>query len=341
MKALVKKEARKGLWLEDIKEPTPSATQVMIRVKKSSICGTDVHIYEWDDWSQKTVPVPLTIGHEFMGEIVQLGTSATRFKVGDRVSVEGRIGCNHCRNCTRGFKNLCVNMIGIGVHCNGGFAEYVVVPEENVFLLDPSIDDEVASVLDPYGNAVHMALSFDLVGEDVWVVGAGPIGLMACGIAKKVGARTVIASDLFDFRLDLAKKMGATHTVNVNNQSIEEVMKKAGIKVGFDVALESAGSAVALESIFKNLMKGGKAALLGICPGKVETSWNDIVMKGLEIKGISGREIFETWHKGTNLLKSGLDIKPTITHRFAKEEYEKAFELILSGQSGKVILNWE
>lgn len=341
MKAIVKKEAKPGLWLEEVDKPKPRDNEVLIQVKKASICGTDMHIYEWDDWAQKTVPTPITIGHEFMGHIVEIGGGVTHYKVGDRVSVEGRIGCARCRNCLRGLKNLCIDMVGIGVKRNGGFADFVAVPEENVFLLDPVISDEVGSILDPFGNAVHMSLAFDLVGEDVWVVGAGPIGLMACAIAKKAGAKTVVASDLHDYRLKLAKEMGATHTINVKHESIEEVMKKAGIKVGFDVALESAGSGVALNSIFKYLMRGGKAALLGIMKGPVETNWNDIVMKGYEIKGISGRIIFETWYKGASLLKAGLNIEKIITHRFPKEDFEKAFETIREGKCGKVVLDWE
>ena len=341
MKALVKKEAKVGLWLEDVEEPKPLANEVLIKVKNASICGTDVHIYQWDDWAQKTVPVPLTIGHEFMGEVVEIGDQVSRIKVGDRVSVEGRIGCNNCRNCLRGLKNLCVSMVGIGVHRNGGFADFVAVPEENVFILNPLISDEVASILDPFGNAVHTSLAFDLVGEDVWVVGAGPIGMMACAIAKHAGAKSIVVSDLHDYRLKLAKEMGATHTVNVNKQPLEEVMKEAKVTVGFDVALESAGSGAALNSIFKYMIRGGKAALLGITKGPVKTDWNEIVMKGLEVKGISGRIIFETWYKGTSLLQAGMDISKVITHRFKKEEFEKAFEVIESGLCGKVVINWD
>lgn len=341
MKALVKKEARKGLWLEEVEKPKPKPDEVLIRVKKASICGTDVHIYQWDDWAKKTVPVPLTIGHEFMGEVVELGSQVKRIKKGDRVSAEGHIVCGICRNCHRGKKHLCVSTIGIGVHRNGGFAEYVAVPEENIFLLDPAISDNVASFLDPLGNAVHTTLSFDLVGEDVWIIGAGPIGIMSCAIARKAGARNVFVTDMNDYRLDIAKKMGATHALNISRDSLETEMKKANIHYGFDVVLEMSGSEKAYDTMFKHVMHGAKVALLGIPSKKLAIDWNDVIFKGIEMKGIYGREMFETWYKMSSLLQSGLDVLPVITHEFDKEDFEKGFEAMISGRSGKVILNWE
>lgn len=341
MKALVKKEAKTGLWLEDVEEPKPLDHEVLVKVKNASICGTDVHIYQWDDWAKKTVPVPLTIGHEFMGEVVEVGAHVNRIKVGDRVSVEGHIACNSCRNCLRGKRHLCVSTIGIGVHRNGGFADFVAVPEDNIFLLDDSIDDELGSILDPLGNAIHTALSFDLVGEDVWVVGAGPIGIMSCAIAAKVGARNVVVSDMNEYRLDLAKKMGATQAINAKNERIQDAMTKGNVQIGFDVVLEMSGSEAAFNTIFKNTMLGGKVALLGIPKEKIAIDWNDIIFRGIEIKGIYGREMFETWYKMTSLIQSGLDVKKVITHRFDKDDYEKAFEVMMSGQCGKIVLNWD
>lgn len=341
MKALVKKEAKKGLWLQDVEKPKIKPHEVLIRVKKASICGTDVHIYLWDEWAQKTVPTPLTIGHEFMGEVVEVGSLVQRVKLHQRVSVEGHIVCNQCRNCLRGKKHLCVHTIGIGVHQNGGFAEYVAVPEENVFILGKHISDEEGSFLDPLGNAIHTALSFDLVGEDVWVVGAGPIGMMACAIAKVAGARNIFVTDVNDYRLQLAKKMGATHAINILNDSLEKEMKKAGIQVGFDVVLEMSGNEKAFQSLFKHTMIGGKVALLGIPSKPIAIDWNEVIFKGIEIKGIYGREMFETWYKMSALLESGLDVMPVVTHRFEKEDFEEAFQTMITGKSGKVILNWE
>lgn len=341
MKALVKKEAKKGLWLEDVDKPKPKGDEVLIRVKKASICGTDVHIYQWDEWAQKTVPTPLTIGHEFMGEVVEVGNLVKRIKKGDRVSVEGHIVCGHCRNCLRGKKHLCVSTVGIGVHRNGGFAEFVAVPEENIFLLDNTISDEVGSFLDPLGNAVHTALSFDLVGEDVWIIGAGPIGMMSCAIAKVAGARNIFITDMNDYRLGIAKKMGATHPINISKQSLDEEMKKANIQYGFDVVLEMSGNEKAFDTMFKKVMHGAKVALLGIPSKKLAIDWNDVIFKGVEIKGIYGREIFETWYKMASLLQSGLDVMPVVTHEFDKDDFEKGFDAMISGKSGKVILNWE
>lgn len=341
MKALVKKEAKRGLWLQEVEKPKPKANEVLIKVQKASICGTDVHIYEWDAWAAKTIPVPLTIGHEFMGQVVELGSQAKRLKVGNRVSVEGHLVCNQCRNCLRGKKHLCVATIGIGIHRNGGFAEYVAVPEENVFVLGDHISDEVGSFLDPLGNAVHTALSFDLVAEDVWVVGAGPIGMMACAIAKRAGARNIFVSDLNEYRLEKAKELGATHIVNVQKDNIDQMMKEAGIQFGFDVILEMSGNEKAYASLFKKTMYGARVALLGIPSKPLAIDWNDVIFKGVEIKGIYGREMFETWYKMSSLLESGLNVESVVTHRFEKEDFEKAFEAMISGQSGKVILNWE
>ena len=341
MKALVKKEPKKGLWLEEVQTPKPKPNEVLIRVKKAAICGTDVHIYQWDDWAQKTVPTPLTIGHEFMGEVTEVGSSVQRIKVGDRVSVEGHIVCNKCRNCLRGKLHLCVNTIGIGVHQNGGFADFVAVPEQNVFLLEAHISDEVGAFLDPLGNATHTALSFDLTGEDVWVIGAGPIGLMAAAIARKVGARNVFVTDVNEFRLKKAKEMGATHVVNIQKDSLEKVMKEAGIEYGFDVVLEMSGNEMAIQSMLKHTMLGAKVALLGIPAKPITLDLNDLIFKGIELKGIYGREMFETWYKMSSLLQSGLQVQDVVTHRFKKEDYEQAFEAMISGKSGKVILDWE
>ena len=341
MKALVKKEAKEGLWLEEVEKPSPLDHEVLIKVKKASICGTDVHIYQWDDWAKSAVPVPLTIGHEFMGEVVEVGSQVQRIKIGDRVSVEGHIPCNKCRNCLRGKKHLCVDTVGVGVNRNGGFADFVAVPEENAFLLDDSIDDELGSILDPLGNAVHTALSFDLVGEDVWIIGAGPIGIMATAIASKVGARNVVVSDMNEYRLNLAKKMGATSVVHARDGSLDEAMKEGKIQLGFDVVLEMSGSSAAFNSMFKRTMHGGKVALLGIPKDKIAIDWNDVIFRGIEIKGIYGREMFETWYKMASLIQSGLEVKKVITHRFDKEDYEKAFEVMKSGECGKIILNWD
>lgn len=340
MKALTKKLAEPGIWLEDIEEPTIGPNDVLIKVTRTAICGTDIHIYRWDEWAQATIPVPMAVGHEFCGEIVECGSEVRGFNTGDRVSAEGHITCGVCRNCRAGRRHLCINTVGIGVNRAGAFAEYIAVPASNVFLLPDGISDEMASILDPFGNATHTALSFDLVGEDVLITGAGPIGIMAVAIARFVGARHVVITDVNEYRLGLAKQMGATLTLNVAEQSIDDAMQTLGMTEGFDVGLEMSGNGSALREMLRVMHHGGKVALLGIPPDNTAVDWNQIIFKGLELKGIYGREMFETWYKMTSMLQSGLDLSPVITHRFALSDYQEAFRIMDSGQSGKVILDW-
>lgn len=340
MKALVKKERSPGLWLEEVPVPEISDNEVLIKVHKTSICGTDLHIYKWDAWAQKNVPTPMVVGHEFVGHIVKLGKSVKGLKVGDRVSGEGHIVCNECPPCRMGDKHLCMNVRGIGYHLPGCFAEYFSLPAENVFVLPDYVSDEVAAIFDPYGNAVHTALSFDLVGEDVLITGAGPIGIMGAAIARKAGARNVIVTDVNDYRLELAAKMGATSTVNVSNTSLDEVMANVGITHGFTVGLEMSGHPQGLTTLTEKVRHGGKIALLGILPPGTAIDWDLVIFKMLTLKGIYGREIFATWYKMTHLIQSGLDLTPIITHRYPAEEFEKGFEALFSGKSGKVILTW-
>ncbi|MBL8950606.1 MAG: L-threonine 3-dehydrogenase [Myxococcaceae bacterium] len=340
MKALVKAEKKPGLWLQDVPTPELGPNDVLIKVKKSAICGTDIHIYNWDEWSQKTIPVPMAIGHEFMGEIAKLGSAVTGFKVGERVSGEGHLTCGHCRNCRAGKRHLCRNTVGIGVHRAGSFAEAVSLPAVNVFRIPDSISDEIASFFDPLGNAVHTALSFDLVGEDVLITGAGPIGVMAAAICKHVGARHVVVTDVNDYRLDLAKKLGATKAINVKSTSIDETMKSLGMTEGFDVGLEMSGNGDAFRSMLKAMNHGGRVAILGIPPSDVSIDWNQVIFKGLVLKGVYGREMFETWYKMTAMLQSGLDISPVVTHRYPIADFQKAFDVMRTGASGKVVLDW-
>lgn len=341
MKALVKKKAAKGLWLEEVPTPKPGPNEVLIKVKKASICGTDVHIYKWDEWAQKTIPVPLTIGHEFTGQIVELGRNVEHLKIGDRISGEGHITCSICRNCRRENKHICVSTIGLGVQRNGCYAEYVTLPAENAFVLPSTIPDAIAAILDPLGNATHTALTYDLIGEDVLITGAGPIGCMAACIAQHVGARNVVITDIQEYRLNLARKMGVKVCVNTQKEDLRAVMKKLGILHGFDVLMEMSGAPAALASLPKLAMHGGGIAILGIPPKEVSLDWHDVIFKGLSLKGIYGRKMFETWYKMTALLQSGLDIHKVITHEFPKEGFEEAFQVMMSGESGKVILNWE
>lgn len=340
MKALVKKEKKEGLWIEEVPIPEISSHDVLIKIKKMAICGTDLHIYKWDEWAQKTVPVPLIIGHEFTGEIVKVGKYVENFHVGDRVSAEGHLTCNRCPNCMIGKKHLCLNTEGIGYHKNGTFAEYAALPAENIFKLPSFISDEVAAIFDPFGNAVHTALSYTLACEDVLITGAGPIGIMACAIAKKAGARNIIITDINPKRLELAKKMGATATVNVSEKPLKDAMKELGITYGFTVGLEMSGSPHALRDMLNCMRHGGNIALLGIFPENCSIDWDLVIFKMLTIKGIYGREVFSTWYQMTNLIESGLDLSPIITHRFPFEEYEKGFQAMLSGDSGKVILSF-
>ncbi len=341
MKALVKKESARGLWMQDVPVPEISENDVLIKIKKSSICGTDVHIYKWDSWAQKNVPISTTVGHEFMGIVSKIGSNVKGLKIGDRVSGEGHIVCGTCINCRKGLKHLCPNTIGVGVKRNGSFAEYLSIPAENVFPVPAHIEDDIAAIFDPYGNAVHTALSFPLTGEDVMITGAGPIGIMAAAIAKQAGARNVVITDMNDYRLNLAKKLGAKTAVNISNTSLNDVMKSLGITEGFTVALEMSGSPSALNNILVHAQPGARIALLGILPPKTEIDWDLVIFKMLNIKGIYGREIFSTWYQMVHLIDGGLDLSPLITHHYGIDDFEKGFEAMLSGNCGKVILNWD
>ena len=340
MKALVKAKAERGIWMEDIEAPEVGHNDVLIKVKRTAICGTDIHIFKWDDWARATIPVPMAVGHEFSGQIVDMGVEVRGFELGDRVSAEGHITCGHCRNCRAGRRHLCMNTVGVGVNRPGAFAEYISVPAFNVFKLPDAITDEMASILDPLGNATHTALSFDLVGEDVLITGAGPIGIMAVAIARYAGARHVVITDVNDYRLDLARQMGATRAINVTKTSIDETMKELGMAEGFDVGMEMSGNPQAFRDMLRTMHHGGKIAMLGIPPGDMAINWNDVIFKGLVLKGIYGREMFETWYKMASMLQSGLNMDPIITHHFDINEFLPAFELMESGQSGKVILHW-
>lgn len=341
MKALVKKYAKPGIWLEDVKRPEVGMHDVLVKVKKTSICGTDIHIYNWDKWSQDTIPVPMVTGHEFVGEVAALGSDVHDVKVGDLVSAEGHIVCGKCRNCLAGRRHLCKDTSGIGVNRPGAFAEYISVPRQNVWKCDPSIPLDVLSCFDPLGNAVHTALKFSVLGEDVLITGAGPIGIMATAIVKHAGARHVVVTDVNPYRLALAEKMGASLTVDIRKRTISDVMNELGMKEGFDVGLEMSGNGKALSDMLENMFHGGKIALLGIQGPDTKIDWNNVVFNGLTLKGVYGREMFETWYLMTSLVQSGLDITPVITHHFHYTDYIEAFEIMKSGKSGKVILDWE
>ena len=341
MKALVKAEAKPGLWLRDVPAPVTGINDVLIRVHKTGICGTDLHIYKWDAWAQKTIPVPMVVGHEFVGEVVEIGSNVNDFQAGDIVSAEGHVVCGRCRNCLAGRRHLCADTQGIGVNRAGAFAEFIAVPMTNVWHHKPDIDREVASIFDPFGNAVHTALSFDVLGEDVLITGAGPIGIMAATVVKHAGARHVVITDVNDYRLALAKQMGATVAHNVKTGSLADVQKQLGMREGFDVGLEMSGNPAALRDMIDAMAHGGKIAMLGIPSEHIAIDWNKVVFNMLTIKGIYGREMYETWYKMSVMLESGLDIRPVITHRFHFTDFEKGFEAMLSGQSGKVILDWQ
>ena len=341
MKSLVKAKAEKGIWLQDTPEPEVGHNDLLIKIRKTAICGTDMHIYNWDEWSQKTIPVPMVVGHEYVGEVVGMGQEVKGFKVGDRVSGEGHITCGHCRNCRAGRVHLCRNTEGVGVNRPGAFAEYLVIPAFNAFKIPDNISDDLASIFDPFGNAGHTALSFDLVGEDVLITGAGPIGIMAAAVAKHVGARHVVVTDINPYRLELAKKMGATRAVDVSKEDLKDVMNELGMTEGFDVGLEMSGVPVAFRDMLNKMNHGGKIAMLGIPPQDVAIDWNQVIFKGLVIKGIYGREMFETWYKMASLLQSGLDLSPIITHTFSIDDFQKGFDTMGSGHSGKVILDWQ
>ena len=340
MKSLVKAKREKGIWLQDTPEPEVGHNDLLIKIRKTAICGTDMHIYNWDEWSQQTIPVPMVVGHEYVGEVVGMGQEVRGFEIGDRVSGEGHITCGHCRNCRAGRRHLCRNTTGVGVNRPGAFAEYLVIPAFNAFKIPDNISDELASIFDPFGNAVHTALSFDLVGEDVLITGAGPIGAMAAAVARHVGARHVVITDINPYRLELAKNMGATRTVDVSKENLKDVMAEIGMSEGFDVGLEMSGVPSAFRDMLDKMNNGGKVAMLGIPPSDVAIDWNQVIFKGLVVKGIYGREMFETWYKMASLLQSGLDLSPVITHQFDIDDFQKGFDQMGSGESGKVILNW-
>jgi threonine 3-dehydrogenase len=340
MKALIKKEAAPGIWMGDLPEPRPGPNDVLIRIAKTAICGTDMHIYKWDNWAQKTIRVPMAVGHEYCGEIIELGSEVRGFGIGDRVSGEGHITCGHCRNCRAGRRHLCRNTVGVGVDRQGCFAELLCIPAANAFKLTPAISDDVASILDPFGNATHTALAFTMVGEDVLITGAGPIGIMAVAIARFVGARHIVITDVNDYRLGLARRMGASRAINVARDTLDATMQELGMQEGFDVGLEMSGNPQALRDLLRTMHHGGSVAMLGIPPDDTAIDWNQVIFKGLTLRGIYGREMFETWYKMSSLLQSGLDITPVITHHFGIRDYIEGFETMGSGHSGKVILDW-
>jgi threonine 3-dehydrogenase len=340
MKALVKSKPEPGIWLEDVQEPRVGPNDVLIAVRRASICGTDVHIYEWNAWAQRTVTVPLTLGHEFSGVVVEVGSEVWGYAPGDRVAAEGHVTCGYCRNCRAGRRHLCEHTVGIGVQRPGGFAELVVVPASNIFKLPDGMSFDLAAILDPFGNATHTALSFDLVGEDVLITGAGPIGIMACRIARFVGARHIVITDVNEYRLGLARRMGASLALDARSQSIRDAMLELGMTSGFDVGFEMSGHPSALVDLLAAMHHGGNVALLGLPPDKVTIDWNEIIFKGLTLKGIYGREMFGTWYKMASLLQSGLSIDPIISHHLPFADYNRAFEIMRSGQAGKIILDW-
>lgn len=341
MKALVKLRPEKGIWMEDVPQPSVGVNDVLIKIKKTAICGTDLHIYKWDDWSQKNIKIPLVIGHEYVGEIVDMGRGVENLKIGDRVTGEGHIACGHCRNCRRGKLHVCENSISVGVNRDGAFAEYLSLPATNAVKLDPRIPDEIATIMDPFGNATHTALAFSVLGEDVLITGAGLIGNMATAICKFAGARYIVVSDMSEYRLNIAKKMGATITVNLSKgETIGQAVKDLKMR-GFDVGLEMSGAPAAFCDMINHMYNGSKIALLGILPNSTTVDWNTIIFKALTLKGIYGREMWETWYKMEQMLISGLDLTPVITHRFPIDDFQKGFDVMESGQCGKVILDWE
>jgi threonine 3-dehydrogenase len=340
MKALVKAKAEPGIWMQDVAEPSIGPNDVMIRMRKTAICGTDMHIWHWDEWARRTIKVPMAVGHEYAGEIVDIGSEVRGLAVGDRVSGEGHITCGYCRNCRAGRRHLCRNTVGVGVNRPGCFAEYMSLPAANVFKLSPAISDEIASILDPFGNATHTALSFNLVGEDVLITGAGPIGIMAVAIARFVGSRHVVITDVNPYRLELARRMGASRVLDVRTDSLDAAMQSLKMEEGFDVGLEMSGVPSAFREMLRTMHHGGNVALLGIMPKDTGINWDEVIFKGLVMKGVYGREMFETWYKMASMLQSGLDISPVITHRLPIEDYQVGFEAMASGHSGKVILDW-
>ncbi len=340
MKALAKTEEKPGIWMVDREVPKVGNNDVLIKIRRTAICGTDIHIYNWDDWSKATIPVGMIVGHEFSGEVAETGEDVTGLTIGQRVSGEGHITCGYCRNCRAGLRHLCRNTFGVGVNRQGAFAQYLAIPASNVFPIPDDISYDMAAIFDPYGNATHTALSFSLVGEDVLITGAGPIGIMAVAIAKHVGARFVVITDVNDYRLGLAKQVGATRCVNVLRENPKDVMDELGMTEGFDVGMEMSGNGAAFKQMLEIMNNGGKIGLLGIPPKDTNIDWNDIIFKGLVLKGIYGREMFETWYKMGAMLESGLDVSATLTHEFPIADYEEAFQIMRSGQSGKVVLDW-
>ncbi len=340
MKALVKKYSKPGLWLDEVPVPEYGINDVLIKIHKTSICGTDIHIYKWDEWAKKTIPVPMVTGHEYVGTIEAFGSNVKDVKIGELVSGEGHIVCGRCRNCRAGRRHLCKNTMGVGVNRPGCFAEYVSIPVSNVWHCDPSIPKEIFSIFDPFGNAAHTALSFNVLGEDVLITGAGPIGIMAAAIVKHSGARYVVITDMNPYRLELAQKMGVTRAVDISKENLNDVMNELGMTEGFDVGLEMSGNPKALNGMIDVMCHGGKLALLGILPSSAAIDWEKVVFNGLTLKGIYGREMFETWYKMTTMIQSGLDLSPIITHHFPYESFEEGFEIMASGNSGKIILNW-
>jgi threonine 3-dehydrogenase len=340
LKALAKLKAEPGIWMTDVPEPAVGHNDIKIRIHKTAICGTDTHIFRWDQWSQDTIRVPMVIGHEYVGEIVEIGQEVSGFSIGDRVTGEGHITCGHCRNCRAGRRHLCRNTVGVGVNRPGCFAEYLVIPAFNAFKLSDEISDDLASIFDPFGNAVHTALSFNLVAEDVLITGAGPIGIMAVAVARHCGARHVVITDVNEYRLGLARRMGATLAVNVNERSLDSVMQELGMSEGFDVGLEMSGVPSAFAAMLDTMNHGGSVAVLGIPPPQMSIDWSKIIFKGLTVKGIYGREMFETWYRMAGLIHSGLDLQPVITHRLPLADFRQGFEIMSSGQSGKIILDW-
>jgi len=342
MKAIVKIKPEKGIWMTDVPMPVVGPNDVLIKIKKSAICGTDLHIYKWDEWAQNTIKTPLVIGHEYMGTVVEKGSEVSRVHIGERVTVEGHISCGFCRNCRRGRQHICDHTVGIGVNRDGGFAEYVSVPASNVLKVDDRISDELMSVMDPLGNATHTALSFPLLGEDVLITGiGGPIGAMAAAVCKYAGARYIVGTDISEYRRNLALKMGATKVIDPRTESIKDAMKSLGMVGGFDIGLECSGSPAAFGDMVENMYNGGKVSLLGLLPSSTQINWSKLIFKGLTMKGIYGREMYETWYQMEMMLSHGLNIAPVITHRFPADNYLEAFQIMEEGNCGKIILDWE
>ncbi len=340
MKALVKKYTKPGIWMEEVPEPRCGTNEVKIKITHTAICGTDLHIYKWDDWAKRTLELPRITGHEFCGIVKEIGPGVKHYKTGDRVSGEGHITCGYCRNCRAGKSHICHKTIGVGIQRNGAFAEYIVLPESNVWPIHKDIPSEIAAFFDPYGNATHTALSYNMVGEDVLITGAGPIGIMAVAICKFVGARNIVITDINEYRLNLAKKMGASRVINIQRENIPDVFNELNISNGFDVGLEMSGNPDAFNNMLDNMYHGGKIALLGLLPDSTTINWDNIIFKGLKLKGVYGREMYETWYKMTQMLRSGLELSDILTHQFSINDFQDAFDIMLSGNCGKVVLKW-